>query len=103
MTLRQALMIATGAGLLIRGLRGAGAICYLRNAHDPERHRWEGRSMGLPGFRCRVCGQVGASLDDFRGHLGEGYVADTRRVFDPAHGGTVTRTSAYEKTSRGVH
>lgn len=95
MKLRELLMIATGVTLLARGLRSAGAVCYLRRAHDPRR-------QFIGGFRCSVCGRAGDSLDDFAGHLGEGYVPPTRRVYDPAHG-DITRTSAYEKTSRGVH
>ena len=89
MTLRQALMIATGAGLLIRGLRGAGAVCSLIG-HDPIRVY-----APVPGWRCQRCHLAGASLDDFASHVGLGHVAPMRRTFTREGGGTVTRSSDY--------
>lgn len=89
MKLRELLMIATGVTLLARGLRSAGAVCWLRR-HDPRR-------QFVGGLRCSVCGLAGESYEDFA--FGTGYVAPVRRTYERTHG-TVTRSSDFpsEKT-----
>ena len=89
MTLRQVLMIATGAGLIHRGLQGAGAYCFLLGC-DPARVY-----APVSGWRCKRCHLAGASLDDFASHVGLGHVAPMRRTFTREGGGTVTRSSDY--------
>ena len=92
MTLRQVLMIATGASLIHRGLQGAGAYCFLIGC-DPARVY-----EPVPGWRCKRCHLAGASWDDFGSHVGLGHVAPTRKTFERKWGGTVTRSSDYEET-----
>jgi hypothetical protein len=94
MTFRQALLIATGLGLLARGLRGAGALCLVRGQHTPVRE--------LLGLRCSTCGKAGADYEEMLGQ-GTGWVSPTRRVFDRRNGGEVSRTEHFEPSSRGTH
>lgn len=66
--------------------------CLWRGRHAPMRHP-------LGGFTCKDCGEAGADLDDM-GFFGNGYVSPMRRVYD-RETNAVTRTDAWEKSSRG--
>jgi hypothetical protein len=62
---------------------------------------WRGRHlpMAVPlGHRCFDC--LVPLVDFDEAGLGSGWVAPQRRLFDRAHGGTLTRTDAFEPTAR---
>jgi hypothetical protein len=67
-------------------------LCTYRGRHEPVR---------VPlGWRCVTCTRALADLGE--AHLGDGYVATTRRIFSRANGGEVTTTSVFEPTRRGL-
>lgn len=66
-------------------------LCLYRGRHEPVRVPF--------GWRCATCTRALADLGE--AHLGEGYVASTRRLFSRANGGEITRTEDFEPTRRG--
>jgi hypothetical protein len=67
------------------------------------RCRWTGRSWPVRthlGLRCARCSRALADYED-AGLLDSAYIPSYRRIFERAHGGTVTRTDAWTESRRG--
>lgn len=63
-------------------------ICFMTR-HDPE------RAGALGGWRCTRCNKAGASLDDYEGFYGQGYVSPMRPRFQRANGNRPQSISRY--------
>lgn len=90
--MKRAATVATGLG----GVSLLALIwCLLRRKHEPVRH-------ALGAFKCAKCGTAGADLAEM-GYEGSAYVDSTRTLYGRENGGELTRTTAFDRTSRGSH